>query len=65
FQFELTKIENLDKVKWYLNNNWIATTSTNKYDWKLSQGKFQLKAQVWLQGNPQPFKTKTIEFVVQ
>jgi penicillin-binding protein 1C len=65
FRFELTKIKNLDKVKWYLNNNWIATTSTNKYDWKLSQGKFQLKAQVWLQGNPQPFKTKTIEFVVQ
>jgi len=64
FEFALGKRTDIKYVRWYVNDELIATTSGFKYNWKLSRGNFKARAEVLLVGNDSPVGTEEIEYRV-
>ncbi|MEJ2444540.1 MAG: transglycosylase domain-containing protein [Exilibacterium sp.] len=67
FEFALTDtpdLQNLQKVRWYLNNRLLATTRKPVYHWKLARGNFTARAEVYLRDHPQPVLTDNVQYTV-
>lgn len=65
FAFEISKVDNISKVHWYVNNKLISQTQDHSFNWKVKQGVFQVKAKVWFEGNKYYIDTKEVKFSVQ
>jgi penicillin-binding protein 1C len=64
FEFSLSKLENIERVRWFVNEKLVATTNSSRYLWKLSPGKFTARAEVLQVGRIVPVKTATVEYQV-
>ena len=64
FQFALTDIPNLGKVRWIVNDQPISVTVKPTYDWKLSRGEFTMRAEVFLEGRDTPVTTEEVAYRV-
>jgi len=64
FEFALGKRTDINNVRWYVNDQLVATTRDFKYNWKLSRGNFKARAEVMLMGKNSPVTTEEIEFQV-
>ena len=63
FEFALTDVDNIRNVRWYINNELIATTNKPLYNWKISRGKFSTRAEVTFD-NSETIVTQEIEYRV-
>ncbi|WP_020407270.1 transglycosylase domain-containing protein [Hahella ganghwensis] len=64
FEFALNNIANVESVKWYINDELVATTSKPNYNWQLSKGEFRTKAEVTITGEAEPVVTEEVEYRV-
>lgn len=64
FQFALTAIPNLGKVRWFVDDQPISVTSKPTYNWKLSRGNFRVRAEVFLEGRDTPVTTEEVAYRV-
>ncbi len=64
FEFSLSKLENVERVRWFVNEKLMATTNISRYLWKLSPGKFTARAEVLQVGQIVPVKTDTVKYQV-
>jgi len=64
FEFALTDVQNLDKVRWFVNGRPISVTTKSTYDWKLSRGQFTMRAEVFLEGRDAPVPTQEVAYRV-
>ena len=65
FPFEVTKHPDIYKVNWYLDQVFMATTRSHRYNWRLTKGKHRVQAKVWLKGASEPVLTEKVFFVVK
>jgi penicillin-binding protein 1C len=64
FEFSLSKLENVERVRSFVNEKLVATTNISLHHWKLSPGKFTARAEVLQVGRIVPVKTDTVEYQV-
>jgi penicillin-binding protein 1C len=64
FEFALTDIQNLGKIRWFVNDQPISVTVKPTYNWKLSRGNFKVRAEVFLKGGDAPVTTEEVEYRV-
>ena len=64
FEFALTDVPGVEKVKWFVNGKLVAVTAKPTYDWKLSRGVFHSRAEVFLHGRSKPVVTGEVEYRV-
>ncbi|MCF8049787.1 MAG: transglycosylase domain-containing protein [Desulfobacterales bacterium] len=64
FEFALTDIQALGKVRWFINDKPISVTKKPAYNWKLSRGNFRVRAEVYLKGRDAPVTTEEVEYRV-
>lgn len=64
FEFALTAIDNLKSVSWFVNDRLVATTEKSTYHWKLSKGRFSVRAEIVFSDSQQPVVTEIVEFLV-
>lgn len=64
FEFTLSEMENIERVRWFVNNKLAATTKMPHYHWKLSRGKFSAYAEVFLMKDDRPVTTRAVEYQV-
>jgi len=63
FLFTLNQSENIQKVKWILDDQLLAETSQDNYQWQLEKGTHQLRAEIMR--NNQTIETTTVKFLVK
>jgi len=64
FEFSLSDSHAVERVRWFVNEKLVATTTSPTYLWKLSRGKFSTYAEVLLVNDDQPVKTGTVQYQV-
>lgn len=64
FEFSLTDAANIKNVKWFINNQLMATTDKISYNWKLSKGAFTTRAEITFNDAIKPIVTEEIEYKV-
>lgn len=64
FEFALSDVPGVEKVKWFVNDKLVAVTDKPTYDWKLSRGLFHSRAEVFLHGRSKPVVTEEVEYRV-
>ena len=47
FTFEISKLNDLEKVEWYLNDKLVATTKSLKLEWQVERGVYRLHVKVF------------------
>jgi penicillin-binding protein 1C len=65
FSLELENIPPGATVHWYVDGEWIATTSTPRYIWPMQRGEHEVQALVLRAYQNQPVRTPWIRFVVK
>ena len=61
FEFLLPKLENVERVRWFVNEQLIATTNISRFHRKLSLCKFTTRVEAPQVGRVVPVKTDTLE----
>ncbi len=63
FRFSLNRTIGDQNVKWILDDQLLAETSGESYQWKLEKGRHQLRAEIWK--NNQTSQTAVVKFFVK
>lgn len=64
FEFELSGIGKIKRVDWYVNNEFLSTTTAGRLQWQVARGIFETYAVVWQQQNELPLRTSTVTYRV-
>jgi membrane carboxypeptidase/penicillin-binding protein PbpC len=54
FSFELTPIDKVDSIVWYVNDKKVGRTVENMFHWHVQRGHYTARAKVWLRETPNP-----------
>ena len=65
FCFKLTKNSPVAAVDWYVDDQFLATTSTGEYLWSMQPGMHRVGARVWLEHRRQPVIISAVKFIVK
>jgi penicillin-binding protein 1C len=65
FQFEITRMDRLKKVEWYINGRHAGTGRDYRYRWPLEKGRFKTYAKVWLENASTPVRTPPVAYRVK
>jgi penicillin-binding protein 1C len=65
FSFQLDQQENVERVDWYLNGRFIASSNGASYHWPLERGRHVLLAKVAHPGTKELSQTESVEFLVK
>jgi penicillin-binding protein 1C len=65
FCFKLKKTWPIEAVDWYVDDQYLATTSTGEYHWPLQPGVHRVGASVWLENRRHPMVVPAVKFIVK
>ncbi|MGD8764141.1 MAG: transglycosylase domain-containing protein [Desulfobacteraceae bacterium] len=65
FCFKLAKISGVEAVDWYVDDQFLVTTSTGEYLWPLQPGMHRVGARVWLEHRRHPVLISPVKFIVK
>jgi penicillin-binding protein 1C len=65
FQFEISRMDTIKKVEWYINGRHAATGRDYRYRWPLEKGLFRTYAKVWLGNASTPVTTQAVAYRVK
>jgi len=65
FMFKIANLPEGHTAEWYVNQNWVASTSTGEYLWHLRPGKHAVRARIRSDSRDHCGETGTVSFIVK
>jgi len=65
FEFEISQVDNIQKVDWYVNEDHIGTSHKPVYQWQVKKGEFSTYARIYLNDKNEPVVTQKVSYLVK